>query len=392
MLPEFFQTLLALLTTASLCYYAASILAAKRFFSAPPAPGPSEFPPVSILIPLCGTDFRAYENYASLCRQGYPRFQIVFGVRDPEDVSIALVEKLKADFPGVPIELSVSAARIGHNPKVNNLNNMLPLARHAVLVLLDSDIRVGPDFLRSSLAEWMANGGGLLTCLYRAGEAPGPASKLEAMGISADFAPGVLVAEGARGISFAFGAAIVMGKDTLRAIGGFEAIADYLADDYMLGNLTRKAGLPVRLSRYVVETVLSRLSLPEFVRHQVRWARGIRACGPWGHTGSIVTNGTVLSSLHLAAAGFSSFGWFLFLSTIAVRLAMAGFVGVHCLGDKILARNLPLVLLRDCFSFFFWCAALFGKRVTWRGGTFTIRPGGKMVPEKARATPKTAGQ
>jgi ceramide glucosyltransferase len=242
--------------------------------------------------------------------------------------------------------------------------------------MFDSDIRVGPALLNAISGEFPPDG--LLTCLYRAGEAPGTPSKLEAVGISSEFAPGVLVARMAGGISFAFGAAIAVSKKTLETVGGFAAIAPYLADDYMLGNLVRKAGLPVKLSSYVVETVLARMSIAGFVRHQLRWARGIRACAPWGHTGSLIANGTVLSFLYFAFSGFSRFGLFIFASVNASRLWMAWMVGVRRLGDKILRRNLLLVPLRDLFSAFIWSAALFGNRVEWRGRVFRLEKDGKM--------------
>jgi ceramide glucosyltransferase len=401
MLLEPVRTFLGILTAASACYYLVSIVAAEKFFAAPPlrdaaaglpspstrscklAAGRGEFclRPVSILVPLYGADFRAYQNYASLCRQDYPEFEIVFGVGSSLDSSLPVVARLRADFPRVPIQLVVSAGEIGPNPKVNTLNNMLPRAGHEILLMLDSDIRVGPDFIRTIASELPPDAEGLVTCLYRAGEAPGTPSKLEAAGISTEFAPGVLVAHMAGGISFAFGAAIATSKKTLETIGGLKAIAFYLADDYMMGNLVRKAGLPVKLSRYVVETVLARLSLSEFVRHQTRWARGIRACAPWGHAGSIIMNGTVLSFLYFALSGFSGFGLFIFASVVALRLGMAWMVGVRRLGDKILRRNLLLVPLRDFISLFIWSAAFFGKRVEWRGRLFRLEEDGKLKPE-----------
>src|SRR5208283_2094964 len=242
-----------ILTAASACYYLVSIIAAERFFAAPtrraaaaglPAcklaagreglyksPSFSKgglggfcFPPVSILIPLCGADFRAYQNYASLCRQDYPEFEIVFGVGDSRDSSLPVIARLRADFPHVPVQLVISANEIGPNPKVNTLNNMLLQARHETLLMLDSDIRVGPDFIKVITSE-LPHSGGLVTCLYRAGDAPGIPSKLEAAGISSEFAPGVLVAHMAGGISFAFGAAIALTKKTIETIGGLKALA-----------------------------------------------------------------------------------------------------------------------------------------------------------------------
>jgi ceramide glucosyltransferase len=371
-----------ILAVASAIYYLISIIAAERFFSKPPASLPGEFRPVSILIPLCGADFHAYRNYAALCRQDYPEFEIVFGVGASQDSSIPVIARLRADFPQTPIKLVISAGKIGPNPKVNTLNNMLSQAVYDTLILLDSDIRVGQDFMKKIVAELPANGEGLVTCLYRAAEAPGIPSKLEAAGISADFAPGVLVAELAGGVSFAFGAAILLSRKTLDSIGGFAAVAPYLADDYMLGNLVRKAGFPVKLSSYVVETVLPKMSMCEFLRHQVRWARGIRACAPLGHTGSIVQNGSVLGFLYFVASGFSGFGLCVFSILAALRLAVAWLVGVRRLGDDILRHNLLLAFLRDFFSFFIWMAALTGRRVVWRGLVFELEDDGKITPAK----------
>jgi ceramide glucosyltransferase len=371
-----------ILTAASACYYVVSIIAARKFFrhaviesfhvSQNPAP-----PPVSILIPLCGVDFRAYQNYESLCRQDYPQLEIIFGVSSSTDSSLPVIHRLQADFPKIPIRIVINSGEIGPNPKVNILNSMLQQTKYEVLLMLDSDIRVGPEFI-GTISRELPEGEGLVTCLYRAGEAPGAPSKLEAVGISSEFAPGVLVVQMFGGISFAFGAAIALSRKTLDAIGGFAAIAPYLADDYMLGNLVRKAGLPVKLSRCVVETVLSKLTISGFVRHQLRWAKGIRACAPWGHAGSLISNGTVLSFLYLLFSGFSAFGFSVFASVICLRLWTAWMIGVRYLGDSILRQNLLLVPVRDFFSLFVWAAAPFGKRVHWRDRVFCLEKNGKM--------------
>jgi ceramide glucosyltransferase len=400
------RMILGALTTASACYYLVSVVAAKKFFERRPgvvrrsevsgrkpdlypvadgSPGQASDARrgLSILIPLCGADFRAYDNYASVCRQDYPNFEIVFGVADPEDSARAVVARLQADFPKVPIRLVISAGAIGPNPKVNTLNNMLPQAGHEILLMLDSDIRVEPGFL-GTIADELPPEGGLVTCLYRAGEAPGTPSKLEAVGISSEFAPGVLVAQMAGGISFAFGAATAVTKKTLETAGGFQAIAPYLADDYMMGNLVQKAGLPVRLSACIVETVLSRLTLSGFIRHQIKWARCIRACAPWGHTGSIIMYGIALSFLYCIASGFSGFGLSVFAGMCALRLGAAWMIGVRRLGDRILRHNLLLVPLRDFLGLFIWSAALLGRCVEWRGRVFQLEKGGRIKPCKKK--------
>jgi ceramide glucosyltransferase len=398
------RVILGALTVASACYHLVSIVAAEKCLgrrlpvvrrSEVGGRKPDVYPMtdgrpgqasearrgVSLLIPLCGADFRAYDNYASICRQDYPEFEIVFGVSDPEDSARAVVAQLQADFPQVPIRLVISDGEIGPNPKVNTLNNMLPQTGHEILLILDSDIRVEAGFIRA-ISDELPPEGGLVACLYRAGEAPGMPSKLEAVGISSEFAPGVLVAQMVGGMSFAFGAAIAVTKKTLETAGGFKAIAPYLADDYMMGNLVQKAGLPVRLSGCIVETVLSRLTMSGFIRHQIRWARCIRACTPWGHTGSVIIHGTALSFLYCIASGFSGYGLSMFACVCALRWGAAWMIGVRRLGDNILRQNLLLVPLRDFLGLFIWSAAVLGRRIEWRGRVFQLEEGGRIKPYK----------
>jgi ceramide glucosyltransferase len=370
------------LALAAMIYYACCMVAAWRFFSAPSPEQPKDWPPVSILIPLCGADFRAYDNYASFCRQDYPVFEIIFGVMDPRDSSVAVIHKLKEDFPDVPIRLVMGSDTIGENPKVNNLHNMLRTVKHEHIVLADSDIRVERDFLREIISHLVQPGVGAATSLYKAGVAPGFASRLEAVGISAEFAPGVFVAWMTEGISFALGATMATTRSQLAAIGGFKAIADYLADDFMLGYLIRKSGMEVRVVPHVVETILGPMKLGELLRHQVRWGRGIRACRQRGHMGLLFTHGTVWALVAALLSGFSLSSVVLLGGVVSTRIAMAWYVGCRCLDDAVLKRNLPLLVVRDCFSFLVWCLSLAGHRVEWRGKSYILMPDGTIVPSR----------
>jgi ceramide glucosyltransferase len=370
-----------ILSLAALVYYLVAIHAARRFFSQPIRMPAVDKPAVSILIPLCGADFRAYENYASVCRQDYPVFQLVFGVMDPRDSSLAVIRKLKTDFPETDIELVVDGAAHGSNPKISNLCNMMRGARHEVLVLLDSDIRIQPGFLTRVAPHALNPKIGLATCFYRGAGAPGTAARVEAVGITAEFAAGVLVAWLTEGMSFALGAAVATTRDKLAAIGGFEALADYLADDYMLGQLFRKAGYEVQLLPEVVETVLPRASFAQLLKHQVRWSRGIRACRPGGHAGLIFTHGTVMALANWVVCGGSPPSTMLLTVVLGARLWMAWTVGVKHLGDALLARSFLLLPVRDLFSFLVWCVSLVGRRVEWRGRSYRIVHGGRIVEE-----------
>ncbi len=240
-------------------------------------------PPVSILKPLKGTDPGMYESFRSHCLLNYPDYEIIFGVSDRNDPAVAVVERLKAEFPKQQIILMVCKQQLGANIKVSNLAQMVTEARHEYLVVSDSDIRVGPDYLRRVTEPLIHPEIGLVTCLYRGIAASNLGSHLESIGISTDFAPGVLAARIVeRGIHFGLGSTLAFRRADLAAIGGFESFAGYLADDYELGRRISELGLQVVLSSEVVDTFLPLYSLAEFIRHQLRWSRTVRGSRYWG--------------------------------------------------------------------------------------------------------------
>jgi len=373
------QVILIGCTLAANAYYLLSIVAGFRFFSRPSLLEDGHSLPVTIMVPLYGADFEAYENYARFCLQDYPHYQIVFGVRDSRDSSTPIVEKLIADFSDRDIALVISDSTIGQNLKVSNLQNMLARVKHEQIVIVDSDIRVGRDYLRKVLAPLSDPRVGLVTCLYRAAETPDFAAKLEAVGITAEFTAGVLMARMLEGVKFALGSTMATTRTRLEAIGGFHALADYLADDFMLGNLIERDGYEVRLSQHVVETAMQPSGFAGMMRHQMRWARSTRISRPMGYLGLILTYGTALALLNLAVDRASTFSLILLASTLVVRLMMGWVIGVHWLGDRVLKKNFWLVPVRDLLSFFIWCLSWVGKRVEWRGRLFEVARDGKMI-------------
>jgi len=366
-------------TLAANAFYLLSIIAGLRFFSTREPNEDSNLAPATIMIPLHGADFKAYQNYAGFCRQDYPEYQIVFGVRDPGDSSIPIVQKLIEDFPERDIALVVSDKTIGQNLKVSNLQNMLERVKHERIVIVDSDIRVGREYLRRVLAPLADERVGLVTCLYRAAEAPDFGAQLEAVGITAEFAPGVLMAWMLEGVKFALGSTMATTRARLEAIGGFHALADYLADDFMLGNLIERSGYEVRLSNLVVETAMQPVGLAGMLRHQLRWARSTRISRPMGYLGLILTYGTALALLTIAVDLGSSLSLLLLAATLVVRLAMGWLIGVYWLQDKILKKYFWLLPVRDVLSFLIWCSSWVGRRVEWRGKLFEVKRDGKMI-------------
>ncbi|MBO0727434.1 MAG: bacteriohopanetetrol glucosamine biosynthesis glycosyltransferase HpnI [Blastocatellia bacterium] len=376
---------------AAIVYYIIAAVAGLLWFAdrrRQRALGLNYTPPATIFKPVRGADAEAYENFASFLRQNYPEYQIIFGLREESDPAIPIIRRLIADFPGRDIELVVSPEEFGHNAKVSNLQNMYAKAKHDVLLIADSDIRVEPDYLRRVVAPLNPQATpqserpqvGMVTCLYRGTNATTFAGLLENIGVSATFGPDVCSARALQGVRFAFGSTIAMRRETLERIGGFPALADYLADDFLLGAHAAKEGLEVVLSDCVVEHVSSPDTFAAMLKHQVRWARTVRVSRPWGYRGMIMTHGVATALAAAAAWGFSGFALWLLAVTILARFLPLFVVGAYGLKDRALARYFWLAPIRDLIAFGVWAAGLVGDEIEWRGVKFRVTPGGKLAP------------
>ncbi len=317
-----------------------------------------------------------YASFRSHCQQDYPEYEIIFAVHEAADPAVELVERLKAEFPERNIRCEVFAESLGNNAKVSNLARMVPLARYEYLIVNDSDIRVPPDYLRRIMAALNRPQVGLATCLYRAVAGKTIWSKMEALGVSTDFSAGVMMAEALEGeVRFGLGSTLAFRKRDLETVGGFEALADYLADDYELGARIAAAGQRVQIADVVVETFLPAYSARDFVRHQLRWARGIRDSRPWGYLGLAVTYAVPWALLALVFSRGIWWAWMLLAATLLVRLSMALVVGGSVLQDQQVRKWLWLVPIRDCVALGLWAAAYAGRTVYWRGSEFVLRKG-----------------
>jgi ceramide glucosyltransferase len=378
-----FQVGLFFLCLSAIWFYVFSVYGAYDLFRQRSEECPDFRPPVSILKPMRGVDSFAYENLSSFCRQDYPKFQIIFGFSDDKDAGLEIVRRVAADFPAVDIRVVTCPRVIGANLKVSNLANMLEEATHPILLIADSDIRVEPDYLARVIQPLRAARAGVVTCLYRS-RVKGFVSSLEALGISTSFHAGVLVARKLQGMGFAFGSTIAIKREVLDRIGGFGAIADYLADDYLLGSLPVEAGYDVILSDYVVEHVVDSESFPEFFRHQTRWGRATRVSRPAGYAGLIFTHGVAASLLFLIATWGSALGWTVLASVWGIRIITGWIVGARYMKDNPVARLFWLIPARDLIGFALWIYTFAGNTVEWRGNRFKLAGGGKLAPIPAR--------
>ncbi|HXZ34111.1 MAG TPA: bacteriohopanetetrol glucosamine biosynthesis glycosyltransferase HpnI [Terriglobales bacterium] len=365
--------------TASIAYYALCLWSAVRFQRDSASAGKSACstqnqPAVSILKPLKGTDPEMYECFRSHCLQQYPAYELIFGVSDVDDPAIDLVERLKAEFPQNEICLVHCSQNLGSNTKVSNLAQMLPHARYEHIIVADSDIRVPPDYLPRVLAPLADPAIGLVTCPYRGVPNDTPASRLESLGISTDFFPGVLVARNIEGIKFGLGSTLAFRRRDLVAIGGFEALLDYLADDYEIGRRITAMGMHVELSDVIVDSILPRYTMKGFLDHQLRWARTVKNARPGGYIGLVITFGLPWVLLALILAGGAIWAWLLLAITLIARFGVAAYIQ-----KKVLREPQTGVLwwlpLRDILALGVWAISFTGDTVTWRGASYTLKNG-----------------
>ena len=383
LLVQGFLLLLVVVTTG---YQLASLLCAflfarwRRAELAKPLPDDASLPGVTVLKPLCGAVPETYDNLANVCRLDYPQLQIVFGVADAADPAIAVVKRLKRDVPDVDIELVVSDRKIGANAKVSNLDNMQRRARYDVLVIADADIRAERSYLKRVVPYLDEPNAGLVTCAYRAVDGDTLAHKIEALFINTDFAPMVTVARKWERQSYAFGATICIRRAILDEIGGFSALADYLADDYQMGNRSVAQGYVSVLSPAVVETVLDLDRMREVFDHQLRWARTYRICRPGSYFASAITHTTLWATVYLLASGFSAWGWQVWAASVGTRIAIGGLIATRVFGVRGIWRRMWLVPFKDLFISFIFALAFLGNTVRWGGIEFEVTRDGRMRP------------
>ncbi len=355
-----------------------------RRFVRRPRPAPTaDLPPVTVLKPLFGAEPLLEQALASLCAQDYPAFQVVFGVQSPDDPAIAVVRRLRERFPARDMALVVDPTAHGRNRKVGNLINMLGAARHDVLVIADSDVHSGPDYLARVVAALQVPGVGLVTTLY-AGlpSSRSPAASLGATAITHGFLPGALMAR-AIGRQDCLGATMALRRDTLEAIGGLRALVHHLADDAILGRLVRAQGLAVSLADTVPATTVPETGLVPLVSHELRWGRTIASLVPIQYALSATQYPLAWALICLAASGFEEWGWAVLLAAWLGRAAIGrGIDRALALAPAGLAGAAPIWLLpvRDLLSVCIVVASYASDRVRWRGQELNI---GVMPPHMA---------
>ena len=371
--------LVLLLLIAAWGYQLLALASLWRFFKPAASPLPLEGPGITIFKPLKGLEANTRECLESFLSQAYQPYQVIFGVRNPEDPVVALLRTLQEANKGPEIDLVFCPESLGLNPKISSLRQMEVRARYDLLVIADADVKVGPDFLSRVAVALQEPGMGLVSCPYRFGPAPTLGAKLEALTIAADFIPSVATAHYVEGIRFALGAAMALNRQALQTIGGFAPLADFLADDYQLGWRVAEAGLGVKILPYVVETQNPDLSLKDYLMHQLRWARTYRVCRPKGFLAFGITHALAYSLVLVWATGAApwALGWA--AATLTLRWTLAGLSEWTCLRGHLARNDFWLLPLKDLLAFVLWSLSFLGNRVTWGGITYRVTTAGKLV-------------
>ena len=364
--------ILAALLAGSMIYAVLTLCAAWRYLSVK-TPAASSFPPITVMKPLSGLDEGLKDNLRSFFDQDYPEFEILLAVADGSDPAAAIAREIMKEFPCVASRLEIAGKSPTPNAKVFSLSRMFAKAQHDIVVMADSDTRVGRGFLRTIACEMSDNEVGLVTCPYRAVSGDSIWSRLEALGLNTEFLAGVLVARMLIGMDFALGPVIAVRRGLLDRIGGFGRLQNYLAEDFVMGNLVAASGHRVVLSAYRIEHRIGTQNFRANIEHRLRWARSTRRSRPLGYIGQVFTNPVPLAFLLLltwpASYPFT-------LAALIFRAVAAGAMTAWVLKKPLPMSHWLLIPAQDVISSITWLSGFFGRTIKWRGRRYDVRPDG----------------
>jgi ceramide glucosyltransferase len=337
---------------------------------------PERLPKATLLKPLRGSEPETYACLRSFCNQQYPEFQIIFGVAAADDPVLAVVQRLQREFPQRDLRILIDRRQHGSSRKVSNLINMMSQASHDYVVIADSDVCVDELYLAKIVGPLMNCDVGIVTCAYRGVSPRGFWSLMGSLFINEWFTPSVYVAAKGGSRSFAFGATIALRREVLSQIGGFGAIANHLADDYQLGELTRRLGLKTVLSDVEVDVVVAEGGFSSLVQHELRWLRTIRALRPLAYSFCFITFGIPLALLGVLLSRGDSIAWALLAITAAARLLLH----LKRRQSHASSAQIALVPVRDCLSLVLWVWSFTNRRVKWRNEHYHVSRDGSALP------------
>lgn len=365
--------------TGGLAYYGLAIDSVRKIRQRSPHTPPTDAPLISLVKPLCGADPELESHLESFFRQDYPSFEILFAVRHDSDPAWRIVNTLAAKYSHIPTQMILTGEPPYANAKVYSMEKMAERAKGELLVITDSDASVAPDYLQDMARCFADSTVGAVTNLYRGIPGTDLWSTLEALGMSTEFMAGVIVAERLEGMHFTLGPSMAIRATTLKQIGGFARMADYLADDFVLGQWTAEAGQKVVLSTHVINHHATAMGFLKSFKHRVRWNRSSRFSRPSGYFGQGFTYGLVWALL-LFGVTLSWWSGLILLVVLAVRFWLAYELGFKLMGDAKAVQNAVLIPLQDLLSAASWIGGFIGREVIWRNERYRLLHGGRFEP------------
>jgi ceramide glucosyltransferase len=371
---------------ASLAYTAAAIACCVHFGRREPERSDRQ-PPVTLLVPLHGAEPLLEENLRAFAEQQYPELQVVLGVARPDDAALPIARRVAEALPDRRIDIDVGEVAGARNPKLANVLSMMRLVRHATLILADSDTRVDPDYVRSVTAPLQHAEIGAVTALFAGVPSAGFAARLGAMFMNEQFIPSALVDRLFGPLRHCFGPTNAVRTAVLQSIGGFEALAPHLADDFMLGHLIAQRGLRVVISKYVIRTMVTDPTVRALWEHELRWHRTIRGLQPLGYAGMFLTFPVPLALLAFLAERRRVPAALLLAAAVAGRIALQR-TAARALGVQPAA--LWMIPARDAFGLAVWARGLTGRDVRWRGAPLQMAAGDLLAERHPEGSPANA--
>lgn len=366
--------ILTALLAGSLIYCVLVIIATRRYLRVGPPP-PDTSRGISILKPLCGHDEGLEENLRSFLTQDYPRYEVVFGVHREDDPAAAVAEKMIRECRTLSARIVVTGESPIPNAKAFSLNRLVREAQFDILVMCDSDVRVGPELLARIMGEFRNEQVGLITCPYRAVAGPSIWSRMEAIGMNTELLGGVMVARMLEGMRFALGCALAVRRDVLERIGGFGYLQDFLAEDFVIGQRVAEAGHDVLLSSQIIEHRIGSQPMMRNLAHRLRWARSTRRSRPVGYWGQIFTYPVPIALLLCAVWAPA---WPLLVATFALRAGAAVATAGIVLRDPGLRHEWWLLPIQDVLGFLVWMGGFLGDTIVWRDRKCTVLRDGRL--------------
>lgn len=380
MISKIADLTLLCVATFPFLYYCIALFSSWRYFRQSSSPG-TYTPKASILKPIRGVDPGAYENFASLCRQDYPAYEILFCVNRHDDPVLPVIDRLVKDFPERPIRVLFGTESNAPNDKVAKLSRLVSEAQNEILVMGDSDVRVQADYLRTVVAPLADPNVGAVTCFYMPVNDQTFAETLQATGMISDFYAGILVAWQLDGVKFALGPTIATRRANLAEFGGLEAIENQPGDDLLVGRMIADCGHEVVLLRHMVWKLAGYQSVGDLMDKRLRWMVVMRHMRPWGHLGLIFTQGLAWSLLAIVVHPSMAVATGYLGTYLILRAAMAWSIGIRGLKQSRVGREIPLIPVWDALALMIWLVSFFRKTIRWRDAEYYIRDG-KLCPAK----------